>query len=156
MVHALYGTSYGSYSATTYNPGAGHSPRGSLESTDTNGGPIRRGWTGLICWVSASVLVRAAQVTPLAYYMLKKYDDALPLLRDFVSLAPNHPPGHLWLASTYAQTGELEKARAQAAEVLRIDPNWSIRKFEPLGPFKRPEDAMHFFDGMRKAGLPEG
>ena len=100
--------------------------------------PIARGYLGL------------------AYYMLKKYDDALPLLRDFVSLAPNHPPGHLWLASTYAQTGEMKQARAEAAEVLRIDPNWSIRKFEPLGPFKRPEDAMHFFDGMRKAGLPEG
>ena len=100
--------------------------------------PIARGYLGL------------------AYYMLKRYDDALPLLRDFVSLAPNHPPGHLWLASTYAQMGELEQARAEAAEVLRIDPSWSIRKFEPLGPFRRPEDAMHFFDGMRKAGLPEG
>jgi hypothetical protein len=25
----------------------------------------------------------------------------------------------------------------------------------PLSPFKRPEDAEHYFDGLRKAGLPE-
>ena len=99
--------------------------------------PIARGYLGL------------------AYYMLKRYDEALPRLREFVALAPNHPPGHIWLASTYAQLGQLQQARAEAAEVIRIDPNWTIRRFEPLGPFKRPEDAAHFFDGMRKAGLPE-
>ena len=50
----------------------------------------------------------------------------------------------------------MEKARAEVAEVLRLDPHWTVRKFELLGPFKRPEDGAHFFGGMLKAGLPEG
>jgi hypothetical protein len=48
------------------------------------------------------------------------------------------------------------KAGAEAAEVLRIMPRWTIERVAvPLNPFKRPEDAEHFFDGLRKAGLPE-
>ena len=34
--------------------------------------------------------------------------------------------GHVWLAATYAQLGQLEEARAEAAEVLRIDPKYTI------------------------------
>ena len=49
--------------------------------------PIARGYLGL------------------AHYMLKQYDKALPFLREFASLAPDHLPGHLWLASTYVQFG---------------------------------------------------
>lgn len=98
--------------------------------------PIARGYLGL------------------AHYMLKEYETALSILQEFVSLAPNHQPGRVWLASTYAQLGRMELAHAEAAEVLRINPRWTIQHFEPLGPFKNPDDAHHFFDGMRKAGLP--
>ena len=99
--------------------------------------PIARGYLGL------------------AHYMLKDYETALTILQEFVSLAPNHQPGRLWLASTYARLGRTELARAEAAEVLRINPRWTIKQFEPLGPFKNPDDAHHFFEGMRMAGLPE-
>ena len=41
-------------------------------------------------------------------------------------------------------------------EVLRIEPEYTIEGTQArLTPFKRPEDAEHFFDGLRKAGLPE-
>jgi adenylate cyclase len=52
--------------------------------------------------------------------------------------------------------GRLDEARAEAAEVLRIDPKYTIggtQRRQAL--FKRPEDAEHLFDGLRKAGLPE-
>jgi adenylate cyclase len=64
--------------------------------------------------------------------------------------------GHNWLAATYAQLGDMEKARAEAAEVRRIAPRWTIEGAgKQLNTFKRTEDAEHFFDGLRKAGLPE-
>jgi len=50
--------------------------------------------------------------------MLKQYSEALPLLRDYVSQAPNSRSGHVWLAATNGQLGRLEEARAEAAEVL--------------------------------------
>jgi adenylate cyclase len=100
--------------------------------------PLAPGWLGL------------------AHYMLKQYSQALPLLLDCVSRAPNFRAGHMWLASTYAQLGNFAGASAEAAEVLRIEPKWTIEGTQArLSPFKHTEDAEHYFDGMRKAGLPE-
>jgi adenylate cyclase len=90
-----------------------------------------------------------------AHYMLKQYSKALSLLREGVSRAPNSLGGHVWLSATYAQLGKLEEARAEAAEVLRIGPQWTIEgTLARLITFKRTEDAEHLFDGLRKAGLP--
>jgi adenylate cyclase len=92
----------------------------------------------------------------LAHYMLKQYSQALPFLRECVSRAPNFRAGHVWLAATFAQLGNIEQARAEAAEVLRIESTYTIEGTQArLSGFKRPEDAEHFFDGLRKAGLPE-
>jgi adenylate cyclase len=91
-----------------------------------------------------------------AHYMLKQYSQALPLLRECVSRAPNVRGGHVWLAASYAQLGNIEDARAEASEVLRIEPKWTIKGTQAqLSIFKRTEDTEHFFDGLRKAGLPE-
>ena len=54
---------------------------------------------------------------------------------------------------TCAQLGRMDEAQAEAAELLRVDPNYSIpgRSRRILG-FK---SAKHYFDGLRKSGLPE-
>jgi adenylate cyclase len=91
-----------------------------------------------------------------ARYMLKEYSQALPSLRECVSRAPDMRHGHVWLAANLAQLGQLDAAHAEAAEVLRIDPKFTIDGTEGrLALFKRPEDTEHLFDGLRKAGLPE-
>ena len=92
----------------------------------------------------------------LARYMLKEYSEALPPFRECSSRAPDMSLGHVWLAATLAQLGQLDEARAEAAEVLRLDPKYTIDGTQRrLDLFKRPEDAEHLFDGLRKAGLPE-
>ena len=92
----------------------------------------------------------------LARYLLKEYLQALPPLRELTSRAPDMRQGHVWLAANLAQLGQLDEARAEAAEVLRLDPKYTIDGTQRrLALFKRPEDAEHLFDGLRKAGLPE-
>jgi adenylate cyclase len=92
----------------------------------------------------------------LAHYMLKQYSQALPLLQECASRMPDSRVGHCLLAATYAQLGNIEKARAEAAEALRIVPNYTIQGTQArMSDFKRAEDAEHYFDGLRKAGLPE-
>ena len=59
----------------------------------------------------------------LAHYMLKRYADALPLLQECISRAPSFSGGHIRAAATYARFGKLEEARAEVAEVLRIQPS---------------------------------
>jgi adenylate cyclase len=62
---------------------------------------------------------------------------------------------HLWLASAYAQLGQIEEARREAAEVLRINPGFTIEGYKRILVYKDPKDAEHRLDGLRKAGLPE-
>jgi adenylate cyclase len=92
----------------------------------------------------------------LANYMLKRYGEAVHFLRECTSRLPNLQWPHLWLASAYAQLGQLEEARNEAAEVLRINPGFTIASWKRLCVvYKDPKDAEHRIDGARKAGLPE-
>jgi len=59
------------------------------------------------------------------------------------------------LAFAYAQSGGLEEARKEAAEVLRINPGFTIESWKRVLVYKDPKDVEHRLDGMRKAGLPE-
>jgi adenylate cyclase len=98
----------------------------------------------------------ASGILGFAHYMLKQYAQALPMLRDCVSRSPEIRSGHVWLAATYAQMGQFEEARAEVSEVMRLDPNYTIGGVaRPTAAFKNAEDDKHYFDGLRKAGLPE-
>lgn len=90
-----------------------------------------------------------------ALYMLKRYPEAVPPLRECAWRMPNFRIGHLWLAAAYAQTGQLVEARAEADEVRRIEPGFTIDRWKTTAVYKNREDAEHLFDGLRKAGLPE-
>src|SRR5262249_51133514 len=55
-----------------------------------------------------------------AYFMLKDYSRALAILQDYVYRVPGAAFGHSLLAATHAQLGQLEEARAEATELLRL------------------------------------
>jgi len=90
-----------------------------------------------------------------ANYLLKRYGDAVRVFRECASRLPNLQWPHLWLASAYAQLGQFEEARTEAAEVLRITPGFTIERYKRLTVYRDPKDAEHRLDGLRKAGLPE-
>jgi adenylate cyclase len=92
----------------------------------------------------------------LANYMLKRYGQAVRWLRECTLRLPNNQWPHVWLASAYAQSGQLDEAGKEAAEVLRINPGFTIESFKRLAVYKDPKDAEHRIDGLRKAGLLEG
>jgi adenylate cyclase len=91
-----------------------------------------------------------------AHYLLKEYREARRWLREATGRAPDHQYGHAYLAATYAQLGRLEDARAEAAEILRINSKYTISGTQKrVSIFQRSEDIVHLVDGLRKAGLPE-
>jgi adenylate cyclase len=90
-----------------------------------------------------------------ACYVAKDYAEACRLLREHVSRSPNSRQGHCFLAATYAQLGQTDRARAHAAEALRIEPEYTIRGSKALAIFKFQTDNYHYGEGLRKAGLPE-
>jgi adenylate cyclase len=94
-------------------------------------------------------------VMGMANYTLKHYDEAVRWLSECALRLPNLQVSHVWLASAYAQLGKLEEAKKEAAEVLRINPGFTIESWKRLAVNKDPKDAEHRLDGARKAGLPE-
>ena len=66
---------------------------------------------------------------------------------------PRSLPAHQFLAAIYSELGREEEARAEAAEVLRISPNFSLEVLRQRLPYKDPADLERFLDGLRKAGL---
>ena len=91
-----------------------------------------------------------------AFYGLGRYSDALLPLEESVARAAGWRGAPLLLAATYARLGNLDKARAAAVEALRREPGWTIQGTgRRLNNYLRPDDAEHFFEGLRLAGLPE-
>jgi adenylate cyclase len=90
-----------------------------------------------------------------AHYMLRHYGETVRCLREYESRLPNQQGSHAMLACAYAQSGQLEEATVEAAEVLRINPRFTIENWKPLLVHKNLKDLEHRLDGLRKAGLPE-
>jgi tetratricopeptide (TPR) repeat protein len=65
-----------------------------------------------------------------AYAVAGRYEEArAPLQRD-LSRYPNFLPAHLMLAVVYSEVGQAAEARAEAAEVLRLNPQFSLEVYK--------------------------
>ena len=90
-----------------------------------------------------------------AYRLLKRHQDAVVLYQMAIKQTPNYISAHIGLTASYAEMGRLDDARTQAAEVLRIDPRYSIGRYATALTHKQPEHAQRSLDALRDAGLPE-
>ena len=61
--------------------------------------------------------------------------------------------GSLMLAATYSMMGREKEARAEAAEVLRINPKFSLDFFAKTSVYKEQSVRDNLFNALRKAGL---
>lgn len=63
---------------------------------------------------------------------------------------------HLWLAATHARLGQMDAARTEVDEVLKLDPGFTIERVaKSTIAFKHKEAEEDCFQAMRLAGLPE-
>jgi adenylate cyclase len=89
-----------------------------------------------------------------AYFLLGRYQAAIPELQKVVEANPEFLTGHLMLAATYSQTGQIEEAEWEAGEVLMLLPDFSLAAERERAPFVSP-GLDRYIEGLRKAGLPE-
>jgi adenylate cyclase len=87
--------------------------------------------------------------------LLNRHEEAIAELKICVLLRPSFRPCHEVAAVAYAEMGQLDKARAEAMEAHRLDPEFTLATAPEVLPFKNPEDLQRFIGGLRKAGLPE-
>ncbi|HYA93613.1 MAG TPA: tetratricopeptide repeat protein [Thermodesulfobacteriota bacterium] len=92
-----------------------------------------------------------------SYRMAGRYEDALALYRQILPRAQKEPfylfPAHIGLAEVYSEMGRVEEAHAQAKEVLRIAPSFSLENWCKTQPFRDPKHLEKRLAALRKAGL---
>jgi len=74
-------------------------------------------------------------------------------LKQYLSHYPNILGAHLTLAAVYSELGREAEARAEAAEVLRINPQFSLEVHKQRVPIKDPAVLERHLAALRKAGL---
>ena len=88
-----------------------------------------------------------------AYFLTGRYEEAITTLKRVINRNPNFWPAYIYLAASYVELGQDEKARIEASEVLRINPNFSLEAGRQRLPYKDKAVLEHLFDILRKAGL---
>jgi tetratricopeptide (TPR) repeat protein len=87
------------------------------------------------------------------YHSLGKYEEAVRVANKAIQVNPKDIVAHRALVSAYSLLGREADARVEAAEVLEIDPNFSVDRFAKISPFKNQDKAKKIWDSYRKAGL---
>jgi adenylate cyclase len=82
-----------------------------------------------------------------------RFEEANSAFKKSVQREANNIFAHLGLAETYIKMGREKEARAEAAEVLRINPKFSLDSFAKMIPAKDQSTMVEIMDVLRKAGL---
>jgi adenylate cyclase len=88
-----------------------------------------------------------------AYYLAGRPEEAIAPLEQYLSHYPNILGAHLTLAAVYSELGKAAEARTEAAEVLRINPQFSLETHKQRVPIKDPTVLEQHIAALRKAGL---
>jgi adenylate cyclase len=89
----------------------------------------------------------------IGYRLAGQTEEAETILKRALLLNPTFWPNALQLAVLYSEQGREEEARAAAAEVLRISPNFSLELGRQSWPYKDPAQLERDLAALRKAGL---
>ena len=98
----------------------------------------------------------------LAYFVGRDYDAAISAMAPEPDAMCNT---RAYLAAAYALVGNAREAERHSAEFLRFcrehmggDPTTDVKRYMDwlinANAYRRDEDAEHFIEGLRKAGLP--
>jgi adenylate cyclase len=89
-----------------------------------------------------------------ANYSLGEYEIAAQLLVRRIARTPGTDSSRMLLASCYGHLGRGEDARATWAELLQVNPEFSLTQRAGVLPYKDPGDFQRIAEGLAKAGLP--
>jgi adenylate cyclase len=89
-----------------------------------------------------------------ANFSLGEYETAAQRLVDRIARNPGTDASRMLLASCYGHLGRAQEARAAWAELLEVNPDFSLMQRARVLPYKDAGDFQRIVDGLAKAGLP--
>jgi len=90
----------------------------------------------------------------LAYGATDQYTEAISILKEVLHQDSNDFLAHLFLTLYYIRSGQEDEAHAEAAEVLRINPQFRVEKLRTMSAGKNKDKIERNIVDLRKAGLP--
>ena len=90
-----------------------------------------------------------------AHLLMNRRKQAVAIAQEAIGLDPEYIYTYCVLAVAFAELGSTAEAAAAVENILRIDPNYSIRIFAGSQPFRDAEVMERHLNGLRRAGLPE-
>jgi TolB-like protein/cytochrome c-type biogenesis protein CcmH/NrfG len=81
-----------------------------------------------------------------------QYEKAIEASKKALQREPNTQFAYIHMAISYIRLGQEKEARAAAAEILRINPKFSLERYAKILPFPQPVADLVIED-LRKAGL---
>ena len=89
----------------------------------------------------------------LSYCWREQYEEAIAWGEKAIRQEPNSLFARVTMAVIYVLSEREEEARAEAAEVLRINPKFSVKKYEKRASYKKKADNEQYIGALHKAGL---
>ena len=88
------------------------------------------------------------------HFSLGEYETAAKQLLERIARTPATDSSRMMLASCYGHLGRADDARAAWAELLKVNPDFSLAQRERVLPYKNAADFQRIVEGLAKAGLP--
>jgi adenylate cyclase len=88
-----------------------------------------------------------------AYRATGRFQEAVSEYKKSLQRSPDNFFAHLGLTATYSMMGREQEARTEAAEVLRLNPKFSLDSYAKRLTFKDQSVTDNFVEALRKAGL---
>jgi tetratricopeptide (TPR) repeat protein len=98
-------------------------------------------------------------IAAFAKLMVGADEEAVARFRRSLEMNPNYPIAQFYLATALAHLGRLEEAHSAARAGLALDSAFTLRRFRAGAQSNNPTylaQRERLYDGMRKAGVPEG
>jgi len=89
----------------------------------------------------------------LAYLSMGRFKEARSIYEEAFATELNNPAGYMFKAIADVELGRDDDARAEAAEVLRVSPHYSLAIWQQAYPLKDPVLQERWLADLRKAGL---
>ena len=84
-----------------------------------------------------------------------RYEEAVVQATRAIEQEPNNLVANVVRTSSLSLAGRDEEARAAAKEILRVNPKFSVARYQKRSPHKDRAVAKRYCDALRKAGLPD-
>jgi tetratricopeptide (TPR) repeat protein len=91
----------------------------------------------------------------IALHLVGRKQESVDSLKEAIGLSPKNTGLRAQLAAVYTDLGHMDKAMIEAAEVLRINSNFTISSYKKSRRFQDPRRIAWLKDLMIRAGLPE-